>query len=231
MVSSREKPCSRQSYRAAPFWDLNPRVNRSGGHLGRSGPAATSVRFPPDADIRAVTMESLCQLPSGSPLRSPRAVYSTVTGLELLGAGSNESRVRLTPLLPHPFFWPTTPEGAQRVSAFQLPWSVEDRLEQRAVPRLPVAVPAVIRVGNQEHSANLLNLSPSGAMIETPARLIPQAAVTLRCGTIGISAAVVWDKGRRVGLSFRESLSDSQIAEQLSRSRAIATRRDRRGPL
>ncbi len=63
-------------------------------------------------------------------------------------------------------------------------------------------------------------------MIESCATLVRGTSLSLRCGSIAANAVVVWTEGGRTGLTFSDLLSDREVAEQLSRTAAIAARRE-----
>lgn len=106
-----------------------------------------------------------------------------------------------------------------------------DQLEQRATERFPMALPGTVRMGDEEYGARIHNLAPGGAMIETAAPGLVGSLLTLSCGTITAGAAVVWRRDGRLGVGFGVPLTESQVSEQVSRSIAIASRRESKGRL
>lgn len=116
-------------------------------------------------------------------------------------------------------------KGGRALSAFWPVWALQDDLDQRSQLRFPVAVPATVELGDEEHGARVLNLATGGAMIETSAPLLPRSALTLHCGTVTAPATVVWRKDDRIGVAFESPLTDVEVAEQVARSHAIALRR------
>ena len=74
--------------------------------------------------------------------------------------------------------------------------------EKREHVRSSVGLPAVVRVGDQDHSARIANIAPGGAMIETSVHLLPGTPLSLRCGTICTSAVVIWTKSGQTGINF-----------------------------
>lgn len=116
------------------------------------------------------------------------------------------------------------------MNSFQTDWMPRGPIEQRATPRLAVAIPAAINVGAQDFGARILNLATGGAMVETSAPVLLNSALTLRCGTIVAGAVVAWRNAERIGIRFHDPLTEAQVHEQVSRSTALASRRLRREP-
>jgi hypothetical protein len=105
--------------------------------------------------------------------------------------------------------------------------SVGVEFDERAWPRVRVAVPASIVVAGQHLTARLLNIARGGAMLQTAADLDIDTRITLHCGTIATQAAVIWKQPGKVGVSFVAPLCDSEVAEQIARAEAMAARRAR----
>lgn len=103
--------------------------------------------------------------------------------------------------------------------------ALDEYAERRAWPRSWVAVPASIRIGDQDYTAKLANIVHGGAMLETTVALDVGARATVHCGTIAAEAMVIWKEPGRVGVKFITPLTDAEVSEQLSRSAAIAARR------
>jgi len=106
-----------------------------------------------------------------------------------------------------------------------IPSAVKEEYERREWPRLRVALPASVTTASQDFNAKLVNIERCGAMLETAAVVEAGSRVMLRCGTIDAEATVIWAESGGVGIRLLTRLTDSQIAEQLSRSAAMAARR------
>lgn len=98
------------------------------------------------------------------------------------------------------------------------------KVDERRQGRIPVALPGSVTVNDRVVSALIFDLAPGGALIEMPLAVLPGAKLSLRCGPIFRSATVNWKKGRRIGISFDQSLSDREVDEQIDRSHAIESR-------
>lgn len=98
--------------------------------------------------------------------------------------------------------------------------------EQRSETRLPVFLPAIVEVCGTNYSVGVLNLAPSGVMIETSAPLAVRSRVTFHCGTITTQATVAWQAEGHTGLRFNRILADPDVAEQVTRSYSVAARRE-----
>lgn len=103
--------------------------------------------------------------------------------------------------------------------------AVELEFEKREHVRSCVGLPAVIRVGDKDYSARIANIAVEGAMIESSATLHLGMSLSLRCGSIATDGVVVWTSDGQTGVNFTYPLSDRELAEQLSRTAAIASRR------
>jgi hypothetical protein len=101
-----------------------------------------------------------------------------------------------------------------------------DWIEQRAAERLPVSLPAYLEVRGSQHSARLLNVAAGGAMIETGAELTAGTRIRFSCGTIRVDAVAVWVRRGKCGIKFYSPVADWQLTEQVSRSDALARRRE-----
>jgi hypothetical protein len=102
----------------------------------------------------------------------------------------------------------------------------EGWIEQRTAERLPVSLPAYLEIRGSQHSARLLNVAAGGAMIETGAELAAGTRLRFSCGTIRVDAVAVWLRQSQCGIKFYTPVADWQLAEQVSRSDALARRRD-----
>lgn len=87
-------------------------------------------------------------------------------------------------------------------------------------------MPATLRLETQDYTAKILNLVHAGAMLESSAPVEPNSKVMLRCGTVAANAIVVWSDAGRVGINFETPLTDDQVREHVSRSTALAARRE-----
>lgn len=97
--------------------------------------------------------------------------------------------------------------------------------DDRRWPRIRVAVPASIVVGDQGFLVKLTNIANGGAMLDTTSELNVGTSVTFQCGTVAAEATVIWARPGKIGISFPVHLTDGEVAEQLSRSAAIEARR------
>lgn len=91
--------------------------------------------------------------------------------------------------------------------------------------RSPIGLPAVMRVDGRDYSVRIADIGPGGAMLETPTPLSLGAPLSLRCGSIVVDATVVWAKGWQIGVNFACPLTEQDLAEQLTRTAAMASRR------
>lgn len=96
--------------------------------------------------------------------------------------------------------------------------------ERRRAERAAVSLPVLIHCSGRQHVARLLNLSCSGAMVETAASLDCGAQLVLSCGTIESDAAVVWCNRQSFGIRFLAPVRDTVVEQQICRSRAAAGR-------
>lgn len=94
--------------------------------------------------------------------------------------------------------------------------------ERRSHPRVEVALPAFIHVGEERHPVQLLDLSHGGAKLRG-ARVFPSGTkVKLDCGTLGRAAVVRWQTGECMGICFDGELSEREVSVQVQRSKALA---------
>jgi hypothetical protein len=103
--------------------------------------------------------------------------------------------------------------------------SVFQECDERAWPRIRVAVPASITVGHQDYPARVTNIAPGGAMLETEAELQMNGRIIVRCGTVCAEAKVIWKNPGTIGVSFLAPLAQAEVDEQVSRAEALAARR------
>ena len=108
----------------------------------------------------------------------------------------------------------TTPRQEQRLNFDRRKWVRSD-----------LALPVIVSSSGKDYSARITNLASRGAMLEVCAPLVDGTSLFLRCGSIEVHAVVVWMYGLRLGVVFSTPLSDQQIAEQLSRAAAGASRK------
>lgn len=98
--------------------------------------------------------------------------------------------------------------------------------EQRGQERFSIALPATAAISGRDHCVRVLNVAPGGAMFEVSTALAVESRLVFRCGTISVTATVAWQAGGRTGVSFDEDLDAREVKEQLSRSSAVAARRE-----
>lgn len=100
--------------------------------------------------------------------------------------------------------------------------------EQRSAPRTPLALPILIKFDRNRYSALLCDLSCAGAKIESLAPLLVSMRLELQCGTICANAMVMWQRGSAYGIKFSQPICDRQLADQVSRLKAVVKRRKHR---
>lgn len=100
--------------------------------------------------------------------------------------------------------------------------------DHRAAAREEIGLPVVIIVAATRHNALMRNLSTAGAMIVTSAPLLPNMKVELQCGTICANGTVIWQREGDFGIRFDNRVCERQLDEQVSRSNAVARRREAR---
>lgn len=106
---------------------------------------------------------------------------------------------------------------------------VERQREQRSQFRIRVALPALALAGGIKISISIVNIAVQGAMIETSIILKEGARLAISCGTVSVMAIVVWrGPDRQYGLRFERPLTKREVEEQIARSSAVSSRRDRR---
>lgn len=94
--------------------------------------------------------------------------------------------------------------------------------ERRRSRRTSVLVPAMVVVGeNNPFPARVLNLSTTGALLESRADLDPGELVTFTCGTIKSIATVVWCAGDALGVTFPGDLDPDDVRRQVDRTAAL----------
>ena len=100
--------------------------------------------------------------------------------------------------------------------------------EQRSERRFAVALPATAVIIGKSYTVRVLNVASGEAMFETSAPLAVGSRLLFKCGTIDVSATVIWQAGSSTGVSFNRPVSHRDVTEQLSRSLALAARRERK---
>jgi hypothetical protein len=127
----------------------------------------------------------------------------------------------------------TAPSGEQEaVSGNVSGGAINSYIEQRSEDRFAVALPAIAVVCGKDYSIRVFNVALGGAMFETSAPLASGSRLTFRCGTITVSAAVAWQTSGYTGVRFDSPVNHRDVTDQLSRSLAIAARRQQKlGPL
>lgn len=85
--------------------------------------------------------------------------------------------------------------------------------EARGQPRSSLFLNAVLRVEAERASVKVRNMSPTGAMLETPLKLIPGTQVHLIRGNLLTKARVIWSSKNSCGLKFSSEVS---VAEWLA---------------
>lgn len=101
--------------------------------------------------------------------------------------------------------------------------------DQRSQFRIRVALPALASVDGTRIAISIVNIAAQGAMIETATILDKGGRLNISCGTIAVLAFVVWrEPERKYGLRFARPLTEREVEEQVARSSAVSSRRDRR---
>nr|WP_314441695.1 PilZ domain-containing protein [uncultured Sphingomonas sp.] len=97
--------------------------------------------------------------------------------------------------------------------------------EQRAHPRVTVALPAFLVIGGRRYSVQINDLSAGGAKIDCgTALVVAGAVVTLNWGGASAQATVRWREGRLAGLAFAAELDPRDVADLARRSEALGAR-------
>jgi hypothetical protein len=96
--------------------------------------------------------------------------------------------------------------------------------ERRCETRVSVALPATAAISGKDYTVRVVNVTPSGAMFATSAPLADRSRFIFKCGAIAVRATVAWVSGSYTGVMFDRELSNGEVAEQLSRSSAVAAR-------
>jgi hypothetical protein len=91
-----------------------------------------------------------------------------------------------------------------------------------------VALPAFLQAEGERHFVQILDLSAGGAKLNCTANFSAGTAVILDCGTLSRAAAVRWQNGEQLGLSFDSELDARDVAALATRSKALAARMETR---
>ena len=114
---------------------------------------------------------------------------------------------------------------ADQAARRQAPQHAEDK---RSSPRLAVALPVLIGTCEGQHRARLHNISRGGALVEAAVPVRTGSMVQFHCGSIETPGTVVWQNDDCFGVSFRQPVDDTHIAQQVARSEAVAKHRQSR---
>ncbi len=79
--------------------------------------------------------------------------------------------------------------------------------EARAQPRSSMFLAAVMRAGSEQAPVKVRNMSPNGAMVETPLMPVRGANVELMRGPLVARGTVIWSSTTRCGLRFSSEVS------------------------
>lgn len=101
--------------------------------------------------------------------------------------------------------------------------------ERRAFPRVPVALPASLQIGNRRHSVHLLDVSAGGAKLKCTVDLLSGDRVNLDCGLLDRQAVVRWQDDGFVGVAFEDELDAKEVTALIARSCALDSRIKSRG--
>ena len=97
--------------------------------------------------------------------------------------------------------------------------AIHTHSERRAEPRFPLFLAAMTHSGPTASRVQLRNLSRSGALGEALRPPQEGGRVMLARGELLVEADVMWVRGIRFGLRFREPLRATELLVQLSLSR------------
>ena len=86
----------------------------------------------------------------------------------------------------------------------------------RAARRLKLFQPTELRTGEARCRVHLLDLSATGALIHAAAPPARGASVLLACAGSLREARVMWVDGQRLGVSFRSTLTNADLARALN---------------
>lgn len=85
--------------------------------------------------------------------------------------------------------------------------SVPTGIEARGQPRSSMFLAAVLRAGAEQAAVKVRNMSPKGAMVESPLRPPPGTEVHLIRGVLLAKATIIWSSNNRCGLRFSSEVS------------------------
>ena len=97
--------------------------------------------------------------------------------------------------------------------------TIETTAERRTEPRFPLFLAAMAHNGPTASRVQLRNLSRSGALGEALRQPPEGGTVVLARGELLVEADVVWVRGIRFGLRFRQPLRATELLVQLRLSR------------
>jgi hypothetical protein len=99
--------------------------------------------------------------------------------------------------------------------------------ERRVFERSIVLVRATLSTEKGDVRVFLRNLSRSGALVDTAEDLPIGTIVTLQCGKTVVPSRVVWSKHPRIGLVFRDLISEAEVQRHVSPERSRPATRGR----
>lgn len=94
--------------------------------------------------------------------------------------------------------------------------------EARQEPRTHLFVSATLYWEASSAPINMRNMSPTGALIESPVIPEPDAAVVLRRGSLEVPGRIAWKAGRKAGIAFRHAI---HVADWMSRTPRVGQQR------
>ena len=94
--------------------------------------------------------------------------------------------------------------------------------DRRSHPRVPVALPGFVHVGNERHAVQIVDISAGGAKVTGNGAFPVGAPVMLTSGTLSLAATIRWQSDRLIGLCFDTELVEREVASQVQRSKALA---------
>lgn len=100
--------------------------------------------------------------------------------------------------------------------------------EKRCAPRKAVTLPMSMMARGVRHNAVLRNLSTQGAMVQIASSLRDVDQIGFLCGSVAVDATIMWRNQSGVGIRFAQPISARQLDEQLARSAAVESWRERR---
>lgn len=92
----------------------------------------------------------------------------------------------------------------------------QNAVERRSQHRMKLFVPTMLERADGPSSANLLNISRAGALIELRCPPSPSERLILRWEGRRYEGLCRWSKGRRCGVEFEQALSTADMAMLLS---------------